>query len=126
MAYCPVCKLEYRQEVTRCPDCQADLVSGTPPAERPVSPNTRPVRLCTVPDASAGDIVRAVLVENGVPAVLQRHGPITGELGRVTDGLTEDYVIIMVPANRLQEALEILESMQSGVVEWPDGMEPEE
>jgi hypothetical protein len=84
------------------------------------------VRLCTVPDVSAGEILRAILSENGIPSVLQRHGPVTGELGRVTDGLTEDYAIIMVPANRLQEATEMLQAVESGSPVWPEGMEPEQ
>jgi len=129
MPYCPQCKFEYEEGVARCPDCKVDLKPGSPPQPaQPAQPGpeTRPVRLCTVPDVSAGDIIRALLSENGIPSVLQRYGPITGELGRVTDGLTDDYAIILVPANRLREAMELLEAIQSGDTVWPDGMEPEE
>jgi hypothetical protein len=126
MPYCPQCKFEYEEGVARCPDCKVDLKPGSPPQPAQPGPDTRPVRLCTVPDVSAGDIIRALLSENGIPSVLQRYGPITGELGRVTDGLTDDYAIILVPANRLREAMELLEAIQSGDTVWPDGMEPEE
>ncbi|MGD0111967.1 MAG: hypothetical protein ABSD48_08870 [Armatimonadota bacterium] len=126
MPYCPQCGFEYEEGVSRCPDCTAALRPGSPPKPALPGPETRPVRLCTVPDVSAGEILRAILTENGIPSVLQRHGPVTGELGRVTDGLTEDYAIIMVPANRLREAMDILAAIESGSLVWPDGMEPDE
>jgi len=126
MPYCPQCGFEYEEGVSRCPDCNVELRPGSPPQPTRPGPETLPVRLCTVPDVSAGEILRAVLSENGIPSVLQRHGPVTGELGRVTDGMTEDYAIIIVPANRLREAMDILEAIESGSLIWPDGMEPEE
>ena len=126
MPRCPQCKSEYEEGITRCPDCGAGLRPGPPPGPAQPTPETAPVRLCTLPDASAGDIIRALLAGHGIPAMVQRYGPITGELGRVTDGLTEDYAIILVPANRVREALEVLEAIQTGSVIWPDGMEPEE
>jgi hypothetical protein len=79
-----------------------------------------------VPDASAGDIIRAALAEHGIPAYVRPHGPITGELSRVTDGLTEDYAIILVPAACLGQAREVLAALESGPTLWPEGMEPEE
>ena len=126
MPHCPNCRSEYEEGIARCPDCRTGLLPGPPPLKRPAKLNTRPVKLCTVSDVSAGDILRAILSENGIPSVVQRYGPITGELGRVTDGITDDYAIILVPANRLKEAMEVLEAIESGTTEWPDGMEPEE
>jgi len=126
MPYCPRCHAEYRRSVTRCPDCRVDLLPGSSPASPRPAPDTRPVRLCTVPDASAGDILRAALAEHGIPALVQRHGPITGELARITNGLTEDYAIVLVPANRLAQAREVLAVIESAPTVWPEGMEPED
>jgi hypothetical protein len=67
-----------------------------------------------------------VLAAEGIPAYVRRHGPITGELGRVTDGLTEDYAIIMVPESRFEEAARLLSDLESAAFEWPEGMAPEE
>ena len=126
MPHCPKCRFEYTEGVTHCADCGRKLAPGRLPAELDASDRARPVRLCTVPDASAGDILHAILLEHGIPSVVQRSGPITGELGRVTDGLTEDYAILLVPANRLEEAQRVLAELETSPVEWPEGMEPED
>ena len=125
MPFCPQCKLEYRPGMVRCPDCGARLTAAAP--EAPAAPRGQPaVPLCKLPDASVGDIVKAALAEAGIPAVVQRHGPITGELSRVTDGLTEDYAMVLVPADRLEEARRILTALESAPAQWPEGMTPEE
>lgn len=125
MPFCPQCKLEYRPGKQRCSDCGASLTAEAPKA--PVQLRGQPaVRLCRLPDASAGDIVKAALAEAGIPAFVQRHGPITGELSRVTDGLTEDCAIVLVPEDRLEEARRILTVLESAPVEWPEGMSPED
>lgn len=127
MAYCPRCRFEYRETARRCPDCGTALRPGSPPSPPAVpGDETRPVRVRTLDDPTAGEILRALLIEHGIPAIVQRHGPITGELGRVTDGLTDDRAILMVPANRVEEAEALLTEVESGPVVWPEGMEPEE
>ena len=126
MPHCRGCGSEHEEGVTRCPDCGEDLVPGSPRSRAGQGDVARPVRLLIVRDVTAGDILRAILAEHGIPAFVQRHGPITGELGRVTDGLTDDRAMLMVPANRLAEAREIVDAIESSPVVWPEGMEPEE
>ncbi len=128
MRHCPVCRFEYERDIPRCPDCGAELEPGPLPAteERVISPESELVRLCRVADPSEADILRAALAEAGIAAVVGRHGPITGELGRVTDGITEDHASVYVTRNRLEEARQVLEAVQSAEIEWPEGMEPEE
>ena len=128
MAYCPNCNFEYRPEVTRCPDCGEDLLPGSPPPPKPEpSPrDTEPVLLCRVPDPTEAEIIRAALSEAGIRCILQEHGPITARLTRVADGATHDYALIFVATNRLDEARRVLAQIQSGSVEWPQGMEPDE
>ena len=129
MSYCPNCNFEYRAGITRCPDCGEALLDGTPPPpeQAPLpSPDTESVRLCTVPDPSEAEIVTAALFEAGIPALVRRHGPLTGELATIADGATHDYAIILVPKNRFGEAKTVLAELQSGPVQWPEGMEPDE
>ncbi|MCJ7749538.1 MAG: hypothetical protein MUQ65_00345 [Armatimonadetes bacterium] len=125
MPYCPSCELEYRPGVRSCPDCNVELVDGSPPQPE-VSHAVPLVRLCTVADPSEGDVIQVALAEAGIPATVRRHGPITGELGRVTDGMTEDYAIVSVPEDMLEEARDLLKELEEGKFEWPDGMEPDE
>ena len=126
MPYCPSCELEYRPGVRSCPDCSVELVDGSPPQPAGAPLGAPVVRLCTVPDPSEGDVIQAALAEADIPATVRRHGPITGELGRVTDGMTEDYAIISVPEERLDEARDLLEALKAGRFEGPEGMEPDE
>jgi hypothetical protein len=70
-------------------------------------------------------VIRASLAEAGIPAILQTYGPISGELAGVAENITEDYAILLVPEDSLAEAQRLLEALESGKVEWPEGMEPE-
>lgn len=39
MPYCPACEAEYKPGVTRCPDCDVELVAALPPAPPALSPS---------------------------------------------------------------------------------------
>jgi len=124
MPYCPDCFSEYREGVERCSDCGAELLPGSPPeADNEAVPL---VRLCSRSDPNEAEVIQANLAESGILAVVRRHGPISGELGRVTDGMTEDYAIVMVPEDQVDEAQKILEALEKGDFDWPEGMEPDE
>jgi len=125
MAYCPKCLSEYRPGVTRCSDCGAKLVEPgpAPPGDWASGPDV--VRLCEAQVGEA-DIIRAALAEAGIQSMVQEHGPITAPLTRLSDGATDDYAIIYVTSNRLKEALQLLEELQSSQFQWPEGMEPDE
>ncbi len=125
MPYCPNCNFEYLPHIARCPDCGAPLLDGSS-AEPAHPPNIPLVRLCTLHDPSEAEIVTAALSEAGIRTLIRRQGPITGELGRVTDGITDDYAIILVPEDKLPDAQRLLAELQSGPIQWPEGMEPDE
>jgi hypothetical protein len=128
VAHCPECRFEYHDRVRVCPDCGQTLRPGPlPPAdERPVDSETELVRLCRVSDPNQADILKALLAEAGVPALIQEHGPITARLTRVVDGATHDYAFILVSRNRLAEAARVLQEIETAPVQWPEGMEPDE
>jgi hypothetical protein len=125
MPHCPRCNAEYVEGITACADCDVALVEGPPLPETSLYA-VNMVALRTVSDPSEAEIMQAALAEAGIPSSVRRHGPITGELGRVTDGITEDYAIVSVPEDRLTEAEELLDIIEQGTIEWPVGMEPEE
>jgi len=127
MPYCPRCRFEYREGATRCPDSGIDLVEGdAPPPERHAGPdpNRRVAVLARVADPAEADVIKAILIEAGIPALVRRHGPITGELATVADGATHDYALVLVQESRLAEARHVLDEMRSAPFEWPEGMEP--
>ncbi len=128
MPYCPTCLAEYREGIVRCADCGVALVEGAPPepSEVPIRADTEVVRLCRVPDPNQAEIIKAALAEAGIQALVRQLGPLTAELARLADGVTHDYAIIYVTANRLDEAKQVLEALQSAPVQWPEGMEPDE
>jgi hypothetical protein len=125
MSHCPRCNAEYIEGITECPDCGILLVAGPPMPEVGIYAANM-VALRTVSDPSEAEVIQATLAEAGIPSSVRRHGPITGELGRVTDGITEDYAIVSVPQDRLAEAEELLDAIEEGAFEWPAGMEPDE
>ncbi len=127
MSYCPRCLAEYRAEIMQCAECGCDLVEGSLPLDQPsINPDTELVKLCVVADPAEADIIKAVLAEEGIQSLLRRHGPITGELAHVVDGVTHDHAIIYVTANRLEEAKRLLTALLEAPVQWPVGMEPDE
>jgi hypothetical protein len=129
MPFCPTCRFEYREGITHCPECGVDLVAELPPAEEaapPPDPDTELVELIRMGDPSQAEVIQAALREAGIQTMLKTHGPITGRLASVVDGATHDQGIIYVTRNRLEEARQILEAVQTGPVEWPEGMEPTE
>jgi hypothetical protein len=127
MPQCPNCLSEYRPGISRCPDCGAELAQGAPgEAEARHRPETELVCLCRVADPAEAQVIRAVLAGAGIQSLVRQHGPMTGELVQVVDGVTHDYALVYVTRNRLEEAREALDGARSAPVQWPEGMEPDE
>ncbi len=128
MAYCPRCRFEYREGVTHCPDCGAELVAELPPEEEFTlpTPETELVELCRMTDPNQAEVIKAALQEAGIATLLRTKGPITGELSKVVDGATDDEALLYVTRNRLAEAKEVLQKVQTAPVVWPEGMTPVE
>ena len=125
MPYCPNCNYEYVEGIEVCPECRTRLRPGELPEEQEV-PGEDFVRLITLSDPAAAMVFKGTLNQAGIPVVVQTYGPATGMLAAVADDITEDYAVIFVPGERLEEALRIVQAMESGPTQWPEGMEPED
>ena len=123
MPFCPNCHYEYIEGIEKCPECGARLTQAPPPQEE-VPPEY--VRLTTLSDPAAAMAMQVALQEAGVPVIVQTYGPVTGALAAVADDITEDYAVLFVPEDRLEEALRLVQSMETQAPQWPEGMEPED
>ena len=112
--FCPQCMSEYREGVTRCADCDVPLVRQLPapePAPLPVNLDDMVTVLKTY-DEGELLMAKSLLEAAGIPV----HVP-----GAALSELAEDSVLggptfaagpaqIMVPADRDEEAKEVLKS----------------
>lgn len=92
--FCPNCKTEYRDELTRCADCGAQLVSHleTPvPTNRPPS-NTGPELLWTGSEAALYGAITRALEDAGIPCHSQ-----TRNIG-LLPGLSQPVYALFIPA----------------------------
>ena len=92
--FCPECGLEFEEGSVQCDDCEVDLVADPPEEEE-----SEPVefqRLVEVTDVADFAVVTSRLEDSGIPWFVQNeNGP---------------GVVIYVAANRLPEAMGILEA----------------
>jgi len=66
MPWCPECGTDYPPEIAACPRCRAVLEPGEPPDH-----DDAPEVVHRVPDAAAGALLRGMLEQNGVRAILR-------------------------------------------------------
>jgi hypothetical protein len=121
MPYCPDCLIEYVEGTTKCEDCGADLLAGSPPAVPPRAemPDSKDSRLIAVHVFSGGtalldaDVARSILETNGIPCVLP--GETSAELLPVLD------IPLLVREEDAQAAARILrEYFQSSATAPPE------
>jgi hypothetical protein len=95
--FCPECGLEFEESSVQCDDCEVDLVADLPEEEE--EEGSGPVefqRLVEVVDVADFAVMTARLEDSGIPWFVQNENG-TG-------------VVIYVAANRLPEALGLLEA----------------
>jgi len=123
MPFCPVCRMEYRPEVEKCPDCDTPLVDQLPPEPEPQWDATDWATVEEVGDRSTAAIVEGFLLEEGFPVRILDHSDTEfattlGELAQIE---------IQVPRSDLDRALAVLaEQDEAGVEEDEDDAEPED
>jgi len=67
--FCPSCRTEYVTGVSRCSDCDVELVDSLPESE--TQPNTNLVMLATFPNAAEARLILEILENNGIEALLR-------------------------------------------------------
>lgn len=67
--FCPECKCEYLEGIKECVDCGVKLVETLP--QEPKIKNDALVEIREYPGMGYGSIIRDILVESGIPVLLQ-------------------------------------------------------
>lgn len=107
MPFCPQCNAEYKIEVSMCSDCQVQLVPERMQTEVTAYGDWYAVE--SVPNEMAGNILRSVLEEDGIPVYLRCHE--VPYYGGVKGNLTEsEWGDVLVPSNLLPQARESLKA----------------
>ena len=100
--YCPDCHSDYLEGITRCGECDVDLVDELPKLEG----TTEPLRVVRIEDATSAPMVEELLRNNGIEAVLQ--GEVTATTIPAAGKLTE--VRVWVKQSDAKRADEIIEA----------------
>jgi hypothetical protein len=58
---CPKCKAEYRQGITRCPECEVDLVDAVPLESKPKFSDGEPVEVFSTYDMADVVFIKSLL-----------------------------------------------------------------
>jgi hypothetical protein len=113
MPFCPNCQVEYRPGFKHCTDCDVDLVDALPVGEPEAVDNSALdlVELATFQNSSEAQMIRELLEENDINAVLR--GPLYS-LG-YTVGL--DIISLLVKESDLPEATRLYEDYFAGIKE---------
>ncbi len=105
MPWCPQCGAEYREEFTRCSECDVPLVASLP-EETPLG--EAGVIVAAFSDHQEARLVRGVLDEEGIPCgLIDRHF----HAYPVSTGVLGD-VLLAVPPSWEQRAREVLRTLR--------------
>ncbi|HGE71977.1 TPA: hypothetical protein ENX78_14155 [Candidatus Poribacteria bacterium] len=106
MPFCPKCRAEYIEGVEECPDCQVLLVDELPPKEE--TEYVEMVELEKVPDEVSGVMMKGILVNNGIDAVL-KAAKIPWYDGIASTWSTYYWGVLLVPEDELERSRKILD-----------------
>ena len=107
MPFCPGCHYEYVEGITRCPDCDLELVDTLPDKPPPAKVIDEPfVPIFAAIDEAEAKVVRSVLEGAGVP--VWEKSDIVKFLGTLTVGPLASETIA-VPESRADEARKLIE-----------------
>lgn len=118
--FCPQCGSEYREGFFECADCEVALVEKPPPEE--THPNFDLVTVLETSDPALLAVAESLLLEEEIP-YLKKGDQIQDlfALGRFPGGLNVVVgpVLLQVPEQHAENALEILDALKS-----QESMEP--
>jgi hypothetical protein len=79
MPFCPFCRVEYRQRLDRCPECDVPLVDKLPP--RPEAAPVAEMPVARFRSQLEAEMWAEILHQEGIPTVLVPLGPGAGGWG---------------------------------------------
>ena len=105
MPYCPDCSSEYRPDITTCSDCGVSLVDQ-------LAPKRDVTDLYVAMDMLEAELIRGTLSDEGVEAAVLDHKDHVFPTSSTGGG-----VRIMVPVDKVEQALEVLRAARAdGVI----------
>lgn len=107
MSWCSKCKAEYIDGVTRCGDCDVELIDEKSETEEDIV--NKPVDWALLKNFSESEtyVIETLLKEEGIPVLKRRRG--VGGYLKVSAGMSIFGVDIYVPSEELNRAKELLE-----------------
>ena len=107
MPYCPLCRSEYRPEISRCRDCEVELVeslSEEPAAEEPGDL----MELASFPNVAEAKMIQELLEDNGIATDLRGDVDPIGVISGV------EPITLLVVGKDLTRAKEIYNAFFAG------------
>jgi len=114
MAFCPNCRAEYIEGIVECPDCNVKLVDELPPKDK--AEYIDMVELEKVPDEVSGVMIKGILINNGIDAIL-KVAKIPWYNGIASTWSTHYWGIILVPEDQLGKSKKILDEYLESIDE---------
>lgn len=74
MPYCPMCRIEYRDDATKCSDCDVELVAELPPEPEDTWSKEELVPVFTASDNAEADLVAGILESAGIRVWVRSEG----------------------------------------------------
>ena len=121
MPFCPACRMEYREGVSRCADCDRDLVDRLPDVSEDSRENTGE-EFVPLPDVEGGvyaEMLKDALEEMGISCFIHSDG-LVDTLGITGTGPVRKWFRIFVPKSQFQHCLDVFHSIVESGKESPD------
>jgi len=123
MPICPRCLTEYVAGVSRCRDCEAELVDSLPQSQREAETDDQfeLVELASFGTVSEAEMIQELLSNNNIETVLRGESDPIGAPGGA------EPIALLLERRNLDTARELYEAYYAGEVDEaaPDGQEPD-
>ena len=112
MPYCPECGYEYLPDITKCPDCDRELVDSLPVEKHLPDENWLPLR--NLPGNIYAEMVKEVLDKAGIPSMIKSDA-ISTAYGAKTASVAGSAAQIFVPEKYHKQCQQILFDMMDHI-----------